>query len=84
MNNAAANYFVDRFDLKTSTAAEIASVFGFMNIFARGLGGFISDKANECYGRKGQMIWTQLYSFCCPYLFLFCHYYTLVGGEYSY
>lgn len=59
MNNAAASYFVDRFDLSTSTAAAIASVFGFMNIFARGLGGYCSDVANEKIGMKGR-IWVQL------------------------
>ena len=59
MNNAAASYFVDRFDLTTSTAAAIASIFGFMNIFARGLGGYCSDKANERIGMQGR-IWVQL------------------------
>jgi len=59
MNNAAASYFVDRFDLSTSTAAAIASVFGFMNIFARGLGGYCSDILNEKIGMKGR-IWVQL------------------------
>lgn len=58
MNNAAASYFVDQFDQKTSTAAAIASVFGFMNIFARGLGGYVSDWANERIGMNGR-IWVQ-------------------------
>jgi len=58
MNNAAASYFVDKFDIKIETAAAIASVFGFMNIFARGLGGYVSDKLNEKLGMKGR-IWTQ-------------------------
>jgi len=59
MNNAAASYFVDRFDLSISNAAAIASIFGFMNIFARGLGGWLSDKANDKIGMKGR-IWVQL------------------------
>ena len=59
MNNAATSYFVDKFDLPLSTAAAIASIFGFMNIFARGLGGFSSDKANEKIGMKGR-IWVQM------------------------
>lgn len=59
MNNAAASYFVDKFDQKTTTAAAIASIFGFMNIFARGLGGYFSDWANEKIGMKGR-IWVQL------------------------
>jgi len=59
MNNAAASYFVDKFDLNIATASAIASIFGFMNIFARGLGGFSSDKANDKIGMKGR-IWVQL------------------------
>jgi len=59
MNNAAATYFVDKFELETSTAAAIASIFGFMNIFARGLGGYVSDWANVKIGMKGR-IWVQL------------------------
>lgn len=59
MNNAAATYFAENFGLTTSTAAAIASIFGFMNIFARGLGGYCSDKMNEKMGMKGR-IWTQL------------------------
>ena len=56
MNNAAATYFVDQFDLSTETASAIASIFGFMNIFARGLGGYFSDKANAYIGMKGRLL----------------------------
>lgn len=59
MNNAAASYFLNKFDLSTSTAAAIASIFGFMNLFARGLGGYFSDMANKKIGLKGR-IWVQL------------------------
>lgn len=58
MNNAAALYFKDTFDLETETAAAIASIFGFMNLFARGLGGFMSDKGNTYMGMKGRL-WAQ-------------------------
>lgn len=51
MNNAAALYFSEKFDLSTEKAAAVASIFGWMNIFARGCGGFISDKMNA---RKGE------------------------------
>ena len=51
MNNAAALYFVDRFGQTTEAAAAIASIFGWMNLFARGLGGYASDKANAKYGK---------------------------------
>lgn len=58
MNNAAATYFVDEFGMDIPKASAVASVFGFMNIFARGLGGFVSDRMNERMGMKGR-IWTQ-------------------------
>jgi len=57
MNNAAALYFKDRFLLSTETAAAIASIFGWMNLFARGLGGFLSDKANARWGMRGRLGW---------------------------
>jgi len=58
MNNAAASYFKATFELSTESAAAIASLFGWMNLFARGLGGFFSDKANAKYGMRGRL-WTQ-------------------------
>jgi NNP family nitrate/nitrite transporter-like MFS transporter len=56
MNNAAASYFVDEFGLTTATASAVASIFGFMNIFARGLGGWTSDKAMGKFGMKGRIL----------------------------
>jgi len=58
MNNAAALYFKEKFELTTETAAAIASIFGFMNLFARGLGGFLSDMGNKHMNMKGR-IWAQ-------------------------
>jgi MFS transporter, NNP family, nitrate/nitrite transporter len=49
-------YFKDQFGLSTETAAAMASIFGWMNLFARGLGGFISDVVNSRYGMKGRII----------------------------
>jgi len=57
MNNFSATYFVDKFLLKTSSASAIASIFGFMNIFARGLGGYMSDKLMLKMGMRGRIIW---------------------------
>ena len=58
MNNAAALYFVDQFDQSTESAAAIASIFGWMNLFARGTGGWASDKANARMGMRGRL-WAQ-------------------------
>jgi len=57
MNNFSATYFVDKFALKTASASAIASIFGFMNIFARGLGGYTSDKLMVKMGMRGRIIW---------------------------
>lgn len=58
MNNAAALYFKEKFDLTTEAAAAVASLFGWMNLFARGLGGYASDKMNASSGMRGRL-WTQ-------------------------
>jgi len=60
MNNAAALYFTDRFDQSTEAAGAIASIFGWMNLFARGLGGYFSDYANGRWGMRGRL-WTQTF-----------------------
>mmetsp|Transcript_17731 Transcript_17731/g.26020 ORF Transcript_17731/g.26020 Transcript_17731/m.26020 type:complete len:475 (+) Transcript_17731:33-1457(+) len=56
MNNAAALYFIDRFGQTTEAASAIASIFGWMNLFARGVGGYASDKANTKMGMRGRLI----------------------------
>ena len=55
MNSASALYFKDEFGLSTETASAMASIFGWMNLFARGVGGFISDNANAKYGMRGRL-----------------------------
>jgi NNP family nitrate/nitrite transporter-like MFS transporter len=56
MNNAAALYFREEFGQSTEAAAAIASIFGWMNLFARGLGGFASDKLNARMGMRGRIL----------------------------
>ncbi|HRI20890.1 MAG TPA: NarK family nitrate/nitrite MFS transporter [Panacibacter sp.] len=53
-DNVAALHFVDTFKLTQSTAGLWAGVFGFMNIFARALGGIFADKVGNRYGMKGK------------------------------
>ena len=57
MTNASALYFKEEFGQSTVSAAAIASVFGFMNLFARGLGGFGSDLFNAKFGMRGRITW---------------------------
>lgn len=81
MNNAAAMYFADKFFLSTEKAAAIASIFGWMNLFARGLGGFISDKMNAKYGLRGRLAWQSfvlLIEGCL--VIIFAHAGTLAGS----
>jgi len=56
VNNAAVSYFVDRFELSIEVASAIASVFGFMNLFARGIGGYMSDKAMSKMNMRGRVL----------------------------
>ena len=56
MNNAAALYFKDEFNQTTESAAAIASIFGWMNLFARGAGGYISDAFNKRMGMRGRIL----------------------------
>ena len=56
MNNAAALYFRDEFGQSNEVARSIAGIFGWLNLFARGVGGFASDACMYRYGMKGR-IW---------------------------
>ena len=57
INNMAALYYTDRFHLGLKTAGLVAGLFGLMNIFARTLGGFISDRFVKRTGLKGRVKW---------------------------
>eukprot|EP00553_Chaetoceros_curvisetus_P015962 CAMPEP_0204644286 /NCGR_PEP_ID=MMETSP0718-20130828/1374_1 /ASSEMBLY_ACC=CAM_ASM_000674 /TAXON_ID=230516 /ORGANISM="Chaetoceros curvisetus" /LENGTH=218 /DNA_ID=CAMNT_0051665809 /DNA_START=63 /DNA_END=719 /DNA_ORIENTATION=- len=57
MTAGLALYFIERFDQTTESAAALASIFGWMNLFARGLGGFISDIMNVKSGMRGRLLW---------------------------
>lgn len=67
--NAAALYFKEEFELSTEVSAAIASSFGWMNLFARGLGGFLSDVSNVYSGMRGRLIW-QLVCFALEGIFV--------------
>jgi len=56
IDNIAALYFVDNFQLDLKQAGLIAGLFGMMNIFARALGGVYGDKAGRRFGLKGRII----------------------------
>jgi NNP family nitrate/nitrite transporter-like MFS transporter len=56
IDNVAAVYFVDHFGATLVAAGMLAGIFGFMNIFARGLGGLVADRAGRAYGVKGKWV----------------------------
>ena len=56
INNVAALYYHDKFDLSVGAAGLIAGLFGLMNIFARTLGGIFGDKAGIRFGLKGRVM----------------------------
>jgi NNP family nitrate/nitrite transporter-like MFS transporter len=49
-------YFTDVFGIPNHQASAVASIFGWMNVFARGAGGWISDLAYHKIGMKGRYI----------------------------
>ena len=57
VNNVAALYFYDYFDLSLVAAGGVAASFGLMNIFARTLGGIFGDNFGALWGLKGRSFW---------------------------
>jgi len=53
-DNVASLHFVDTFHLSQSSAGFWAGIFGFMNLFARALGGLVSDKVGGKFGMRGK------------------------------
>ena len=56
INNVAALYYHDRFQLDVKTAGLIAGLFGLMNIFARTMGGVFSDFFAKKMGLRGRVM----------------------------
>lgn len=55
INNVAAIYYHDSFELDLRSAGLIAGLFGLMNLFARSLGGYFGDKAGIKWGLSGRV-----------------------------
>jgi NNP family nitrate/nitrite transporter-like MFS transporter len=64
MNNASVLYYNSKFGLETDQAATVGFLYGSMNIFARGLGGFLSDRLNGKMGMRGRL-WLQTIFLIC-------------------
>lgn len=55
VDNVAVKFFQDNFGATLLLAGALASIFGWINIFARALGGVVSDKIGRNYGFKGKV-----------------------------
>ena len=55
-HNLAALYFADTFTLSLTTAGLVAGSYGLMNLFARALGGWASDRVALRYGLRGRVL----------------------------
>ena len=56
INNIAAIYYHDYFDLSLQNAGLIAGLFGLMNLFARSTGGYLGDRFGIKFGLKGRVM----------------------------
>lgn len=55
IDNFAATYFHDDYKATLIFAGLLASIFGWLNIFARALGGIVSDKVGARFGFNGKV-----------------------------
>lgn len=56
VDNFAALHFHDKFSANLALAGILASIFGWINIFARPLGGIVADKIGLRYGFNGKTL----------------------------
>jgi NNP family nitrate/nitrite transporter-like MFS transporter len=56
IDNIAALYFTDYFHLALTAAGVVAGSFGMMNLFARALGGMVSDRFYKRWGLRGRTL----------------------------
>merc|ERR1719161_924808 len=70
MNTVLALHFSDNFDVSPAAAGALAMAFGGMNLFARSLGGILSDWLNVRFKMCGRL-WAHFISLFGQAVFLF-------------
>jgi NNP family nitrate/nitrite transporter-like MFS transporter len=55
MNNIVAGYLFDQFGVSLQVAGVLASCYGLMNLFARSVGGILSDWSSARFGMRGRL-----------------------------
>jgi NNP family nitrate/nitrite transporter-like MFS transporter len=70
MNAQLATHFRSYFEMDSGAAAVLAGCFGLMNLFARSLGGIVSDCLFKQIGFKGRL-WAQFLALFFEAIFLF-------------
>jgi NNP family nitrate/nitrite transporter-like MFS transporter len=70
MNNTLATHFEDYFGVDLVAAGALATAFGGMNLFARSLGGILSDWCNMRWAMPGRL-WAHFISLFGQAIFLF-------------
>jgi NNP family nitrate/nitrite transporter-like MFS transporter len=63
IDNIAALYFIDYFQLDMRVAGFAAASFGMMNLFSRALGGYLGDVFGRRLGLNGRVSWLTLVIF---------------------
>ena len=56
IHNVAASYYVDKFGLSLKAAGLAAGIFGLLALFARALGGIVSDRVAQAKGLDGRTL----------------------------
>jgi NNP family nitrate/nitrite transporter-like MFS transporter len=56
MNNSVGNYFSDKFDMSETTSLWVVGLFGVTNLFARSVGGILSDRMGMEYKITGRIL----------------------------
>jgi NNP family nitrate/nitrite transporter-like MFS transporter len=81
MKDAAASYFYDTFGQSREVSVAVASIFGWLDFFARAMGGLMSDLSHSRAGVRGRL-WVHTFALLLEgaLILMFAHCRTLGGS----